>query len=348
MQKKVAYKEADWYNYKEHGGEGMYLYAPFEPRNLIQSIECARTTGRSLTAQEISVLKEKLYTAEENQLLIRLARGDGRANILNQIIADDRVIFGWGIKSQHAFHEQSKLRDFLEPNQVDVEQMVRIVELYQHNLTYQFTKKLYANARCFDNIKQLCDAIYKYQHSREALLLIKDWICTVLHTSGCADFKNISPWVSASTGASRYKTAYDFGAGVRGYGGRRTGTNHRFVIFDTWVFAAEEHMTFERTQFLIERFREMGLPWYPDRHHEIMLKYAIYPQNLIGYYYFENDCLLYYYVNPHYLEYMYSSPQFQIGDSVFIDQSDVQFPAENPYRIIYSRDGSQFDVFKRR
>ncbi len=326
----------------------MYLYAPFEPRNLIQSIECVKTTGRTLTSQEISLLKEKLYIAEENQSLIRLARGDGRASILDQIIADDRVIFGWGMKSQHAFHAQSELRDFLEPNQVDVEQMIRIVELYQDHLTYQFTKKLHANARWVDSVEHLRDAIYRYQHSQERLLLMKDWICAVLHTSGCVAFKSISPWVSASAGAGRYKTAYDFGTGVRGHGGRRAGASRRFVIFDTWVLAAEEHLTFERTQFLIEQFRAMGLPWYPDGHHEIMLKYAIYPQDLIGYYYFENDCLLYYYVNPHYLERMNSDVQFQIGDHVSIDQGDVEFPADNPYRIIYSRDGSQFDVYERR
>lgn len=287
----------------------------------------------------------------QSKHMIRLARGDGRTEILNQIVADDRVIFGWGLKGQHAFHEQSQLRDFLEPNQVDVDQLKRIIKLYEDNLTYHFRKTRsgngWINARHRNLVQKLYDSIDENENSQENLLLIKDWLCTVLHTSGCIDFRNISPWVSASAGNDRYKTAYLFGKGKADYyKGRKT--RHRFVIFDTWVLPCDEHCTFERTQFLIACFAKMGLPWYPDRHHEIMLKYAIYPQNLIGYYYFEDDMLLYYYLNPNYLSRMKSDPNFQIGDDVFIDQTDVGFPANNPYRIIYERRGSQFDVHERR
>ena len=329
----------------------MDMFSPFNPKQLIRGIPCAKTTGRDLTRQELAVLKEKLYVAEENSNLIRLARGDGRAEILNQIVADDRVLFGWGLKSQHAFYEQSKLRDFLEPNQVDVGQLKRIIKLYEDNLTYHFCKTSprdgRVNTQHHNLVKKLYDTIDGNRNSQENLLLIKDWICSVLHTSGCIDFRNISPWVSASAGNDRYKTAYLFGRGTVG-ACKRKNIHRRFVIFDTWVLPCDEHRTFERTQFLITCLEKMKLPWYLDKHREMMLKYAIYPQNLIGYYYFEDDMLLYYYLNPHYLSRMRSDPNFQIGDEVFIDQTDVGFPADNPYRVIYKRTGSRLDVHERR
>lgn len=197
-------------------------------------------------------------------------------------------------------------------------------------------------------IKKLYSAIDKNSDSQTDILLIKDWICAVLHTAGTADFKNISPWVSATAGDERYKTAYFFGMGYFPFSRRNAQINKRFVIFDTWVNKNEEHHIYERTQYLIDSFRRLGLPWYNDKHHEIMLKYAIYPHRLIGYYYFENDNLLYYKVNPHYFEYINDDAHFAIGDDISIDQSSVIFPADNPYNVIYSRSGMSFDVYDRR
>ena len=330
---------------------GMDMFSSFAPEQLIRGISCVKTTGRELTRREIAVLKRKLRAAEENPAVIRLARGDGRPKILDQIVADDRVIFGWGLKSRHAFLERSPLRDFLEPNQMDAGQLKRILKLYEDDLPYHFRKAGFGagwnSARHRSLVQRLYDSIDANQDTGENLLLIKDWLCAVLHTAGSPAFHNLSPWVSVSAGSKRYKTAYLFGAGkADSYRGERT--RRRFVIFDTWVSPGDEHRTFERTQFLIARFREIGLPWYADRHYEIMLKYAIYPQNLIGYYYFENDMPLHYYLNPHYWSRMESDPHFQIGDEVMIDQTDVGFPADNPYRIIYERRGGRFGVYERR
>ena len=225
------------------------------------------------------------------------------------------------------------------------------IKLYEDDLPYHFRKAGFGagwnSARHRSLVQRLYDSIDANQDTGENLLLIKDWLCAVLHTAGSPAFHNLSPWVSASAGSKRYKTAYLFGAGrADSYRGERT--RRRFVIFDTWVSPGDEHRTFERTQFLIARFREIGLPWYADRHYEIMLKYAIYPQNLIGYYYFENDMPLHYYLNPHYWSRMESDPHFQIGDEVMIDQTDVGFPADNPYRIIYERRGGRFGVYESR
>ncbi|MBR5157450.1 MAG: hypothetical protein IKW59_06760 [Clostridia bacterium] len=330
----------------------MNMFLNFEPERMIQGIEIAKAGERTLDADELTMLKNKLLTAERNPNIIRLARGEGRIGILNEIIADDNIIFNWGFKGQHAFHQQSEFRDFLEPGAADVSQMKRIVRIFKDDIKYRYNKGFYSHRERIntadDLIEKIYDIIDNNSNSVSMLLLIKDWLCTFLHTAGAADFKNISPWVSTTSGEKRYETAYFFGMGHIPYSKRRAGKNKRFVIFDTWVNNYEEHYTYERTEYLINTFKSLGLPWYPDIHHEFMLKYAIYPHRLIGYYYFENNEMLYYRINPHYLEYMNSEDDFQIGNEIYIDQSDVNFPTTNPYRIIYSRIGNRFNVYDRR
>ncbi len=330
----------------------MNMFLQFEPQHMIEGIEIAQTTEHRLNADELSYLKSKLIEAETNQHIIRLARGDGRTQVIDDIIANDGVIFDWGLKSQHAFHEQSRFRDFLEPNSLDVDMMKEIIAMFENALSYRYNKH-FINQRNWlsaaNNIVQdLNDIIDSNRHTRENLLLIKDWICATLQTAGSADFKNISPWVSTTTGADRYKTAYCFGQRCIPFSRRTMGANKRFVIFDTWVSIQDEHCGYERTQYLIQKFKKLGLTWYPDKHHEIMLKYAIYPQNLVGYYYFEQDNLLHYQVNPHYWDEIKDNPDFKIGDPLYFDQPNVNFPANNPYRIIYSRAGNRFETYSRR
>ena len=316
----------------------MQMFAQFEPECMIKGIEVAKANGRELNANELILLKTKLLDAEQNSNIIRLARGEGRSGILDDIIENDEIIFDWGLKSQHAFHKQSEFRDFLEPNSMDVTQMKRIVNMFKEDISCRYKRNFKNVPYCLNNVddvvRELFNIIDNNSDSHSSLMIIKDWICTVLHTAGASDFKNISPWVSATAGNQRYKTAYFFGTGHIPFSRRTTDMNKRFVIFDTWVNRYEEHNTYEKTKYLIDKFREIGLPWYPDKHHEIMLKYAIYPHCLIGYYYFENDNLLYYQVNPHYLKYMKAYTDFQIGDDIYIDQLRISFPANNPYRKI--------------
>ena len=79
-----------------------------------------------------------------------------------------------------------------------------------------------------------------------------------------------------------------------------------------------------------------------------MIKIAQSPFSDSVFKHFENDNLLHYQVNPHYLRCMNTDNSFEIGNNIYIDQSDVAFPANNPYRMIYSRTGPHFDIFDRR
>lgn len=323
----------------------------FKPQRMIENIKIAQTADHQLNSDELSSFKNKLLEAETNQRIIRLARGDGRVNIIDSIVLNDGVVFNWGLKSQHAFHEQSPFRDFLEPNAMDADRMREIVTMFKKDLAYRYRKHFDSKDQWLSTadsiVQRLNDVIDKNEHCGESLLLVKDWICAVLQTAGAADFKNISPWVSATVGSERYKTAYSFGSGNIPFSRRKMGRNKRFIIFDTWVSINDEHYAYERTEYLIQKFKELGLPWYPDKHHEVMLKYAIYPHNLIGYYYFEHDDLLYYQLNPHYWDEMKKEADFKIGEPLYFNQSDVDFPADNPYRMIYSRVGNHFETYKR-
>lgn len=317
---------------------------------MIDKIPQARTSGRELNPQELSFLKEKLFAAEDNPNILRVARGEGRKKILDEIVVQDYVLFDWGMKGQHALYEPTPYRDFLEPGMVDIQYLKDLIERYRGALEYRYLKffsdpqkHICTNRGLTD---RLCTLVEQYKDSIDVLINIKDWICFALQTAGDRDFKNISPWVSASVGELRYKTAYCFGQGrtkVVSANDQKT-INPRFVIFDTWVDPQEDGVAFKRTSQLIEEFDSIGLPWFKDLHHEIMLKYAIYPQRLVGYYYIENDNVQYYYVNPHYLNKWQENPEFEIGDYLYIDQGNVRFPASNPYRMIYGRYGSKFFV----
>lgn len=332
----------------------MDMFECFKPQNMIDKITSARTQERSLTSDELRHLRDLLYRAEQDDQIIRVARGEGRSSILNPIASNDNILFGWGMKAQHALYEESAYRNFLEPGCVDAAYMRRIIKQYEKAISYRMTKHFpeYASDAMAENnryVQRLLRNVDLFQNEPEQLELIKDWLCTVLQTSGDINFRKVSPWISASLGEERYKTAYFFSGGRTSTSGGPQGNSikKRFVILDAWVRKDEEHIAFEKTADLITRLNSINLPWYEDRHHEIMMKYAIYPQNLIGYYYFENDHLLHYRVNPHYLNAWIENPRIQIGDYVYIDQDLDNLPADNPYRLIYSRFGDRFSVARR-
>ncbi|MBR5614200.1 MAG: hypothetical protein IKW64_02720 [Clostridia bacterium] len=108
----------------------MDMFLTFVPERIIEGIKEAKVGERNLNANELSRLKNKLFEAEQNKNIIRLARGEGRTGILDQIVSNDNIVFNWGLKGQHAFHQQSQLRDFLEPNAVDSTQMKEIVKIF--------------------------------------------------------------------------------------------------------------------------------------------------------------------------------------------------------------------------
>ncbi|WP_092926442.1 hypothetical protein [Romboutsia hominis] len=99
----------------------------------------------------------------------------------------------------------------------------------------------------------------------------------------------------------------------------------------------EEGHAYRSTNHIICKLHQIGIPWYRNKYNEIMVKYALYPHQLVGYYYFEDNELKHYVVNHHYVDMWKENQQFKIGDYVYIDQGNVDFPADNPYKVIYSK-----------
>jgi hypothetical protein len=323
------------------------------PRNLISSIPCFKSQNHDLSGLDYDFIKNKLLVSEENNNIIKLSRGEGRRDILNSIINLPNIIFDWGEKAMHSLVESSEARDFLEPNIVTKELLNSLLDLYKEELEYHNNKYLnkYGNKTDKETvIQKISEAIVKHD-SYNDLLLIKEWLCFALHTSGNKKFSEISPWVSTCMGNSRYKIAYLYGTGNQRYlklAGKHMAINKSFVILDYWVPVCEENTSFRNADYIGNKLRSMGVPWYPNKHNEVMVKYALFPHQLIGYYYFDNDELQYYYVNHHYLEEWAKNSDFKIGDYLYIDQTNVDFPSNNPYKIIYTKQGKAFSVFKRR
>ncbi|MBU3157547.1 hypothetical protein LL037_16530 [Clostridium estertheticum] len=323
------------------------------PENLINSIPHFKSQSSDLLGLDEDFLKKQLLLSEKNKNIMKLSRGEGRINILNSVIRLPNILFDWGEKSMHSFFQESECRDFLEPDVVNKEMLFRLLDLYGKDLKYHYNKNLknYAPSESPESIANIISNAIKKIDSHNDLLIIKEWICYALHTAGNQVFKEISPWVSTSMGGDRYKSAYYFGAGNRRY---TTSANmdaaaiKKFVILDYWVPIVDEKYEYRNSDYIGNKLRSMGIPWYPNRHNEVMVKYALFPHQLIGYYSFENGELKHYFINHHYLEEWKKSDNFKIGDSVYIDQEYVNFSSNSPYRVIYSKVGRNFSTAGKR
>ena len=334
----------------------MNVFDGLLPKKLICSIPCFKSQGSSTIGIDKEFLQKQLLLSEENHNLVKLARGEGRKFILDSIIGRPDIIFDWGEKSIHAFLENSEVRGFLEPNVVNKEMLLNFLNLYKEELAKhcnRYFKKHYSyinsgyEERVIDKIRESI----KSTDSHNELIIIKDWLCYALHTAGNKNFSAISPWVSTSMGDERYKTSYLYGSGnynIFKPNNRNSAFNKIFIILDYWVPVNEEGFTYRNADYVGDKLRKMGIPWHFNMHNEVMVKYGLIPHQLIWYYYFENDELKHYFINHHYLDEWGKNKNFKIGDYVYIDQVNVDFPNNNPYKIIYSKQGRSFSIANRR
>ena len=348
-----------------------------KPHSLIEQIPKFKTKYGDLTIEDGAFIKQKLHEAEFNSQIIRLARGESRPIILDNIVSNPNIIFDWGVKSMHALYdnsENSELRDFLEPNQIDKELLKRLLYRYKRKLLelHEDEKKRWENRK--QNYPEICknrlDKINKWKEKHpnrrcpfdiirfsesginqsintienaidnednyQNLIIIKEFLCYSLHTSGYSKYKDISPWVSTSEGDNRYCYARTFMSPKNLENINRRNTK-RGIILDYWVDKREDGHAYRSTNHIIRKLHEIGIPWYRNKYNEVMVKYALYPHQLVGYYYFEDNELKYYVVNHHYVDMWKENLQFNIGDYIYIEQDNVDFPADNPYKVIYSK-----------
>jgi hypothetical protein len=287
-------------------------------------------------------LKQKLHNALTNSSIINIARGEGRSTALNDIVFHPEILFDWGEKSMHAFldSQSSTLREFCDPNVVNKEMMIKYINKYARHLVRMMNKHkaLRVDGDVNEKIEQLIDTVVN-ETIEKNLLYLKEWLIYAFHTMGVREFAKITPCISCSYGFERFRVAQDFG----GYGGR----NRYYVIMDSWVNRNEEGITYKKTDYIDYILEEYGLKWFSNHHSEIMLKYAIFPQQLVGYYFVDNEKIIKYVVNKHYIDEWNRNPKFEIGMEVYFDQN-IDFNILGPYNTVYQYYNGGFSVAGRR
>lgn len=139
-------------------------------------------------------------------------------------------------------------------------------------------------------------------------------------------------------GETRFNTASKFGRG-RG--------NHYYVIMDSWVSKYEENNAYMSMDYVNSILKEYELRWFNNRHNEIMLKYGIFPQQLVGYYFFDRGVLEKYVINKHYVDEWERNLKFEIGSPIYFEQI-IDFNKLGPYNSVYEYSRGTFSVAGRR
>lgn len=310
-------------------------------KNMIYEIPKFISIDGEVQTLSNNFLKEKLLSSEKNENIYRVSRGDNRSKIM-ALIGDFNTFFNWGLKSNHSFLDDSDIRNFLESESVDKKIMLDLLN-NNINLNLKHHLKKYPNIVIGNKenfIDQINDSI-NITNTNEDLLFIKEFILYLLHTMGSDQFfKNVTPWISTSYGKNRFNIALQFA--------NPSFKRFKHIILDYWIPRFQEGNTFVKTSSIIKKLKTLGIEWHKDFNSEIMLKYCMFPDQLIGYYYFENNQLAHYCFNPYYINKWNEDDSFSIGDNLFINQEDVDFPANNPYNIIYLNENNRITTFNRR
>jgi hypothetical protein len=287
-------------------------------------------------------LKQKLHNAIVNPSIINLARGEGRSTALNDIVFHPEILFDWGEKSMHAFldSQTNTLREFCDPNVVNKEMMIDYIHKYARYLERMIFKYhvLCVDGDVHEKIERLINSVVS-ETNFEKLLCLKEWLIYAFHTMGVREFAKITPCISCSHGLERFRVAKRFG----GYQGR----NRYYVIMDSWVNQIEEGITYKKTEYVNSVLEEYGLKWFSNYNSEIMLKYAIFPQQLVGYYFIDNGEITKYVINKHYVDEWNRNPEFEIGMPIYFEQY-IDFGILGPYNTVYQYYNGEFSVAGRR
>lgn len=264
---------------------------------MIESIPRFESSDGSECKLSDDFLKDKLKEALYNSSIINLSRGEGRSRMINEIVFHPEILFDWGQKSMHAYlgSKDETLCHFCDPETVDKSLIMIYINKYIDYLEKYIIKYSELKINCDANIRleKLKEDILREENS-ERLLIIKEWLIFAFHTMGVKEFSRISPCISCSYGEDRFKIAKKFG----GYGGK----NNYYILMDCWVSKDDENINFRRTEYINQLLEEYGLKWFQNHNSEIMLKYAIFPQQLVGYYFVDRDKIVKYVVNKHYLD----------------------------------------------
>lgn len=319
--------------------------ATIESRNVITSIPQIgyyddNQAFISLSQAETDFVKRKLLGSEEKRGIVRILRGEGRRDIIDRYINNSSIFFMYGLKSQHAIFNSSSLTEILKPiTNLSQGDIIRLLPTLINELRRQHDNKrspIYLS-------NDIEDKLRRFVWENDDMQFVKDFFVSILHTSGGArEFGMVTPWLSCSYGARKFDTTRNFAKGKE-----RT---KDYVLIDYWTKRNQRKTpsTYYLTKDIIKRLRLFSIEWYPDYHNEIMIRYGMFPQNIVGYYVYKNDRIHSYVVNKHYLQLWRTHEAFDIGKNVFINQSDVRIEnAEGLFWRIYCiNENQQIEIFQ--
>jgi len=115
----------------------------------------------------------------------------------------------------------------------------------------------------------------------------------------------------------------------------------------SWVDTREEGIAYKRTDYVNEILEQYGLRWFSNRHNEIMLKYSIFPQQLVGYYLLDRNSVQKYVINRHYVDEWEENSGFEIGAPIYFEQI-IDFEKLGPYNTVYEYNEKSFSIAGRK
>lgn len=283
-----------------------------------------------LSKCETDFIKEKLLKSEEKRSLIRVLRGEGRKNVIERYIYNSSIFFLYGLKSPHASIQANELTELLGPvvnfNRQD---MLDFLPTLIEELKKQHNKPSPINLT--DDIEdKFREFIYEYTDVR----FIRDFFISILHTSGMNRIFNVAkPWISCSYGATKFIVAEKFA--------KYRNTVKDYVFIDYWIKRNKKNLVpaYYLTKDIIYKLKSFSIDWYPDYNKEIIVRYGLFSQNIVGYYIYKENKLNSYVINPHYLYKWRVDASFDIGSSVFIDQSEVKLENSDGQIGIFQEEG---------
>jgi uncharacterized protein YqfB (UPF0267 family) len=292
-----------------------------------------------LSKHETNLIRKKLLESEENRSVVRVLRGEGRREIIEKYIYNSSVFFLYGLKSPHASVQASNLAELLGPTvNFNTQDMLNFLPTLIEELKGQHSRNSPINLS--DDVEE---KFRKFICESTDMQFVRDFFVSVLHTSGRnRDFNVAKPWISCSYGASKFLVAEKFA--------RCRNTVGDYVLIDYWITRNRKNLVpaYYLTRDIIYRLKSFSIDWYPDHNKEIMMRYGLFPQNIVGYYVYKDNILHSYVINPHYLYRWRDDNSFDIGDRVFIDQSDVKLEnADGLFLRIYLADvNGQIGIFQ--
>ena len=308
-----------------------------------------------LRGLEDKIIRKKLEHAyikgykESNSDFVMVSRGEGGYSPLEYILSDN--LFVWGIKDSLAESKEELLQDLLGPKGDSKEFLSKLLNEMKVGFEYyienrnKWKVKIELTHENVSNLLNELKAQIDCSKNAEEILTAKYCICIGLHLlNHYGIYRTNKIFISAQQGLFRYDKALRFAQGINK-------ENKNFALLDFWIRKSE----YAKAQYYATEFYDLlkkhYIKWFDiDKKYltyEVLIKYALIPHRIIGYYYYEDNELKHYEINPSYIDKWVSDENFAIGDNIFISQDLNMIDKKFPYNMIYSiNDKLEYDIIK--